>query len=147
MWTLSCKTLYDQINFLKPDDIYQLEINKLTHTFHSNRMPSTFDHLFTAIYSVHTHQTRSSTSDQYFCHPVRSQYGKRSTRLKGPRIWQQIDSSLKGMPTITFKKRYRNSIIESDKNHYEYCFPYVVLLLGSKEPLQKSISVFLAWIM
>ena len=38
-------------------DIFQLEIAKLMHNFHSNRMPNTFDRLFTAGNSVHTHET------------------------------------------------------------------------------------------
>jgi len=92
--------------------------SKLMHNFHSNTMPNTFDRLFTAVHSVHTHETRSSTSGQYFCHPVCSQYGKRSIKFKDPRIWQQIlDSSLKELPVIIFKKRYKNLIIESYKNH------------------------------
>ena len=77
---------YSQLNLLKLDDIYQLEIANLMHNFHRNRMPNTFDRLFTAVNSVHTHEPRSSTSDQYVCHPVCSQYGKRSIKFKGPRI-------------------------------------------------------------
>ena len=109
--------VYSQLNLLKLEDIHQLEIAKLMHNFHSNRMPNTFDHLFAAVNCVHTRETRSSTSGQYFCHLVYSQYGKRSIKIKGPRIWQQIDSSLKELPAIIFKKRYKNSIIESYKNH------------------------------
>ena len=104
-------SLYSQLNLLKLEDIHQLEIAKLMHSCHSNRMPNTFDRLFTAVNSVHPHETRSSTSGHYFCHPVCSQYGKRSIKFKGPRIWQQIDSSLKELPATIFKKRYRNSII------------------------------------
>jgi len=114
---MPCNPVYSQLNLLKLEDIHQLEIAKLMHNFHSNRMPNTFDRLFTAVNSVHTHETRSSTSGQYFCHPVCSQYGKRSIIFKDPRIWQQIDSSLKELPAIIFKKRYKNSIIESYKNH------------------------------
>ena len=108
---------YSQLNLLKLEDIHQLEIAKLMHNFHSSRMPNTFDRLFTAIHSVHTHENRSSTSGQYFCHPVCSQYGKRSIKFKGPRIWQQMDSSLKELSAIIFTKRYKNSIMESYKNH------------------------------
>ena len=111
------KPFYSQLNLLKLDDIHQVEITKLMHNFHTSRMPNTFDRLFTAVNSVHTHETRSSTSGQYFCHPVCSQYGKRSIKFKGPRIWQQIDSSLQELPANIFKKRYRNSIIESYENH------------------------------
>ena len=107
--------LYSRLNLLKLKDIHQLEIAKPMHNFHSNRMPNTFDRLFTVVNSVHTHE--ASTSGRYFCHPVCSQYGKRSIKFKGPRIWQQIDSSLKELPAIIFKNRYINSIIESYKNH------------------------------
>jgi len=101
---------------LKLDDIYQLETTNLMHNFHSNRKPNTFERLCTAVNSVHTHETRRSTSGQIFCHPVCSQYGERSIKFKGPRIWQQIYSSLKRLPITIFKKRFRNSIIESYKN-------------------------------
>ena len=72
-------------NLLKLEDIHQLETAKLMHNFHSNRMPNTFDRLFTAVNCVHTHETRSSTSGQYFCHPVCSQYGKRSYQIQRPK--------------------------------------------------------------
>ena len=52
--------LFSQLNLLKLEDIHQLEIAKLMHSFHSNRTPNTFDRLFTAVNSVHTHETRSS---------------------------------------------------------------------------------------
>ena len=81
---------FSQLNLLKLEDIHQLQIAKLMHSFHSNRMPNTFDRLFTAVNSIHTHETRNSTSGQYFCHPVCSKYGKKSIKFKGPRIWQQI---------------------------------------------------------
>jgi len=80
---MPCNTLYSQVNLLKLDDIYHLEIAKLMHNCHSNRVLSTFDRLFTAVNSVHTHQTRSSASGQYFCYPVCSQYGKILIKLKG----------------------------------------------------------------
>jgi len=52
--------VYSQLNLLTLEDIHQLEIAKLMHNFHSNRMPNTFDSLFTAVNCVHTHETRSS---------------------------------------------------------------------------------------
>jgi len=97
--------LYGQSNLLKLHDIYQLEIAELMHNFHSNRMPNTFDRLFTVVNSVHTHENRCFTSGQS-CHPVCCQYGKRSIKFKDPTIWQQIYSSLKELPTIIFKKPY-----------------------------------------
>ena len=49
--------LCSQLNLLKLEDIHQLEIAKLMRNFHSSRMPNTFDRLFTAVNSVHTHET------------------------------------------------------------------------------------------
>ena len=57
--------VYSQLNLLKLEDIHQLEIAKLMHNFHSNKMPNTFDRLFTAVNCIHTHETISSTSGQY----------------------------------------------------------------------------------
>ena len=79
------KPVYSQLNLLKLEDIHQLEIAKLMHNFHRNRMPNTFDRLFTAVNSVHTHETRSSTSGQYFCHQVCSQYGEKINQIKRPK--------------------------------------------------------------
>ena len=74
--------LYSQLHLLKQEDIHQLEIARVMHNFHSNRMPNTFDRLFTAVNSFLTNETRSSTSGQYFCHPFCSQCGKRSIKSK-----------------------------------------------------------------
>ena len=41
--------VYSHLNLLKVEDIHQLEIAKLVRNFHSNRMPNTFDRLFTAV--------------------------------------------------------------------------------------------------
>ena len=43
---------------------------------------------------------------------------------------------------IIFKKRYKNSIIESYKNH-EWCFPRILLFVAKKSP-RKSTFIFLA---
>ena len=47
--------VYSQLNLLKLEDMHQPEIAKHMHNFHSNRMPNTFDRLFTAVSCVHTH--------------------------------------------------------------------------------------------
>ena len=62
-WTVT--TLYGQLILLNLDDIYQLEVAKRVHNFHSNR-----NRLFATVSSVHAHQTRSSTYGQYFCHQI-----------------------------------------------------------------------------
>ena len=92
--------LFSQLSLLKLEDIHQQEIAKLMHSFHSSRMPNTFDRLFTAVICVHTHETRSSTSGQYFCHPVFSQYGKKINQIQRPKnlaanrfLYKRITSS------------------------------------------------------
>ena len=108
--------IYGHLRLLKLADIYQLEIAKLMHSFHSGRMPNTFDHLFTTVSSVHSHHTRSSTSGQFFQYPACSNFGKKSLRFIGPRIWQCIDPTLKDLSIAAFKKQYRNLLIEGYRN-------------------------------
>jgi len=115
-----CSKSYGTHSKMLADEIATLVSRRTplhTITYHSNRMPNVFDRLFTAVKSAHAHETRSSTSGQYFCHPVCSQYRKRSIKFKGPRILQQIDSSLKELPVVIVKKRYTDSFIESYENH------------------------------
>ena len=57
--------LYKQLNLLKLDDIYSLEIGKIMHKFHSGNLPDNFNHLFT-VNQVHCHATRSATRGAYF---------------------------------------------------------------------------------
>ena len=110
--------LCGQLNLLKVDDIYQLEITKLMHNFHSNRIPGTFDRLFTAVNSVHTHETRIYTSGQYFCHPVCSKYGKDPSSSKAQKTGSKYRVTQKN--TDITKNRITSKILFRLTQNFSY---------------------------
>jgi len=58
--------LYKNLNLLKLDDSYSLELGKIMHQFHSGNFPDNFNRLFTTVNHVHCHATRSATRGAYF---------------------------------------------------------------------------------
>jgi len=58
--------LYKKLNLLKLNDIYQMELARIVHTFSSNNLPSNFNKLFLEITSVHKYETRKASSKATF---------------------------------------------------------------------------------
>ena len=53
--------LYKNLNLLKINEIYILEIGKFMHNLHWGRIPVNLDHLFTSENRAHSHATRAAT--------------------------------------------------------------------------------------
>ena len=53
--------LHKNLNLLKINDIYILEIGKFMHNLHWGRIHVNFDHLFTSVNQAHFHATRVAT--------------------------------------------------------------------------------------
>jgi len=79
--------LYKNLNLLKLDDIYSLELGKIMLKFHTGNLPDNFNHLLTLVNQVHCHAKRSATRGAYFWQMAHTKYGKRSLRHLGPKIW------------------------------------------------------------
>ena len=76
--------LYKKLNLLKLDDIYNLELGKIMHKFHSSNLPDNFNHLFRPVNQVHCHATRSATRDAYFWQMAHTKYGKKVFEASRP---------------------------------------------------------------
>ena len=89
--------------------MYSFELGKIMHKFHSGNLPDNFNHIFTPVNQVHCHATRRATRGAYFWQMAHTNYGKRSLRHLGPKIWDKIDPSLHDSSQLTtFKKQYRD---------------------------------------
>ena len=86
--------LYKNLNLLKINDIYILEIGMFMHNLHWGRIPVNFDHLFTSVNQTHSHATRAATRGGYIWQLASTVKGKRSLEHLGPKIWDSIDPSL-----------------------------------------------------
>jgi len=86
--------LYKNLNLLKINDIYILEIGMFMHNLHWGRIPVNFDHLFTSVNQTHSHANRAATRGGYIWQLASTVKGKRSLEHLGPKIWDSIDPSL-----------------------------------------------------
>ena len=105
------KSLYKYLNFLRVDDINNLEIGKIIHKIHSGNPPDNFKQLFTTLNQILGHATRSATQGAFFYQSAANKYGKTSLKHVGPKTWDCIDHSLCELSSFTFKKRYRDILI------------------------------------
>ena len=58
--------LYKNLNYLKLNDIYHLELAKFMHNICNNKLPLLFQQRFIRIELVHSRQTRKLTNLNYF---------------------------------------------------------------------------------
>jgi len=111
----SCKSrvsrLYKNLNLLKINDIYILEIGKLMHDLHWGRIPVNFDQLFTSVNQAHSHATLATTRGGYICQLASTVKGKRSLKHLGPKIWDCIDPSLYDISPPAFKRQLKDKLV------------------------------------
>ena len=89
------KPLYEKFKFLNVEGVFKLEIAKIMMKLNTNKLPDIFTKNFAKVASVHSHFTRSSSSNDYYV--PRSFYVKtnQSIRITGAKIWNDLPSELK----------------------------------------------------
>ena len=100
--------LFQKLNFLRLNKIFKFEIAKFMVKFHSNKLPQFCEEYlksFVKVSSVHTHYTRSSSSNEYYV--PRTFYHKTDQFLRviGAKIWNDLPKCL------------RNKLITTSINH------------------------------
>ena len=104
---------YKMLKILKLDEIYKLELAKFMHNLHHNNLPFIFKRQFTYLTNWHTHKTRCADSFNYFLPRVKKKFSQNLLSFRGTKLWMEIDSSLKILNTISFKKEYKHYLISS----------------------------------
>ena len=99
--------LHKQLNLLKIDDKYILEIGKFMHSLHWGRIPVNFDQLFTPVSQTHSYATRAATLGGYIWQMASTVKAKRSLKHLGPKIWDSIDPSLYDISLPAFKRQLK----------------------------------------
>ena len=140
----SSEPLYKNLEILKLEDIFKLNIAKFVYstlTFHS---PSNFHEWFSYDHEIHSHSTRSSaeiTRQEYFDVGVASQtytlhtkgshnnHGKNMIKKSGPLIWNSIPENIQKATSITafkyqLKKYFFSQYDKNDTVNNEYARNY-----------------------
>ena len=110
-------TIYEQLNILKLNDIFELEIAKTM--FHYNKklnVETTKHSQIKTIKQLHDHNTRLSSRNNYFLPCKRTETRQTVTDIYWTKSWQEILAHLKvaDISLQVFKKKLQQHLT----NHY-----------------------------
>ena len=96
--------LYQNLNLLKLNDIYKLELAKFMHKLYNNNLPNVFQNRFAKTEKIHTNVTKESNKSNYFLSRVNKTVGQNKLEYRGVKLWNQISEKLKCKSFNLFKK-------------------------------------------
>ena len=82
------------------------------HKIHLNRN-STLLNNYQQISQAHNYETCQSVQNNYFINRSRTELGKCQMKIKEPTIWLQVPHELKNLSSFSFKKRYKNYLLDT----------------------------------
>ena len=92
--------------------LYYEKIANLTYDININYAPIKISNLFSKITSVHSYNTRSSTSEHFFTQQSACNIQSKAFSRVGVKIWNGIPTRLKNVSRNCFKKTIRTKLIE-----------------------------------
>ena len=101
--------MYKQLNILKISDIYHLELGKFMYQIYSDKLPAVFAQIFKKIKEIHSHNTRQTEKSTYFLPRVSKTIGQQLLTFQ---LWYSINDTIKDRHWITFKKTYKQHLID-----------------------------------
>ena len=108
--------LFAKLNLLKFQDIITLYIACFMYNYSNSNIPNAFESFFTAVNKSHTRNTRLASKSFFVFPKVRTNYGKFNIRFLGPKIWNEIEESLKTLSFYSFKREaHFLTLYNSDK--------------------------------
>ena len=88
-------------------------------------------HLFKETSSVHSYNTRSSTSENLYVEDSRLEMQRHSFSRLGVRIWNEIPCHMRVLPKNTFKKVLPTSLLNILQNEDGYIqIPVIIKKVG-----------------
>ena len=91
-------------------NLYYKTLSELMHDVSTASAPINIRNLFTKTSSVHSYNTRSSTSENFYIKASRLEIQKNAFSRMGAKLWNEIPSSLRELPKKSFKLRIKQTI-------------------------------------
>ena len=95
--------LFAQLKILKMPHVIVFQTACFMFRFSKGKLPKAFNTFFSTINSSHDYNTRLATRYTFSVPSIRSNYGKFNIRYAGPKVWNNIDESLKPLGLRSFK--------------------------------------------
>ena len=105
--------LFKSLNLLKLNDVTELQILSFVYQWSHRLLPPCFSEYFKFTSSVHSYSTRQSCKRNLCLASVNTtQYGLRSLKFTGPRLWNSLHTSLTTSNSLRiFCKTLKNSML------------------------------------
>ena len=103
------RPLFSELNLLTIKDLFNFEIAKLVHKFHTVSLPDVFNCHFSYVSSA----TRSSTRNNLIVKRTNKEIGKRSSSYTGAVVWNAIPNEIRTLQFNGFSKAYKNNLLEA----------------------------------
>ena len=103
--------LFKNLNLLKLPDIIKLYTASFMHQYNKGTLPENFNNFFTSVRSKHQYSTRLASKSTFSLPSARTNYGIFSIRFQGPKVWNNIDESLKSLSYSNFKLKVKEQTI------------------------------------
>ena len=103
--------IHNDMEILKINDAYKLEVLSFVHNFINKKLPSVFDDYFRSLRDCHTLNTRNA---KYILRDpmYTTKIGRNSVKQKGVQFWNSTANSMKEISQLkSFKKAFKDSII------------------------------------
>ena len=107
-WRAHSLPLFEKMKMLKMKDIYKIEIAKIMYRVMTSSY-LTEEIQFKEI--TNQYNTRLSKNKNFVIPRVRTQLGKKSLSVTGPRIWQEVPIEIKMKSNTIFKRLYKSFLI------------------------------------
>ena len=98
--------LFYELKILKLHYIHSLKLLCFVYECTNNSITPVFDSFFNQLQTVHSYNTRKASKGNIYLTSVNTtQYGKRSAKLAGGTLWNNLSVQLRKSPSMqTFKK-------------------------------------------
>ena len=99
--------LFAQHKLIKLQDIVFLYTACFMYHFSKSNLPNAFNNFFTPINTRHKYNTRLASKSTFAFPIIRTNYGRFNIRFFGPKVWNEIDESLKSLSFRCFKRELK----------------------------------------
>ena len=103
--------LFKNLGLLKLSDLIIFSNLLFMHDFCTNNLPDVFANFFMHVNQLHNYNTRLASKNTYCIPSIRTNYVKFSLRFQGPKIWNNLEDSLKSLTRIAFKHKLKIKLI------------------------------------
>lgn len=114
-------------NILPLNFLYYESVSNLMHDINNNITPPNILNFFTRTSSVHSYNTRSSTSGNLYPNKSRLQLHKHAFSSVGIKLWNEIPKQLRELPKRIFKRKLRQTLFEILKEEDSYVETPVII--------------------